>query len=119
MAIILSQHLRTALDRKRLKMAYIEAAIAAPDWTLPDRRWIGVTVSFKAIPEFGHRIIRVAHRATEADVFVIADGSQEVSPGIMLHLDTEGRVTGIEIEAVSLRLAGTYGVPVKQDAAAE
>jgi hypothetical protein len=33
MAIILSQHLRTALDRKRLKMAYIEAAIAAPDWT--------------------------------------------------------------------------------------
>ena len=63
----------------------------------------------------------------EADVAEISfgakdavyDGSQEVSPGIMLHLDTEGRVTGIEIEAVSPRLAGTYGVPVKQDAAAE
>jgi hypothetical protein len=71
MAIILSQHLHAALDRKRLKVAYVEAAIAAPDWTLPDRRWSGVTVSFKAIPEFGHHIVRVAHRATEADVFVI------------------------------------------------
>ena len=61
----------------------------------------------------------------EADVAEISfgakdavyDGSQEVSPGIMLQLDTEGRVIGIEIEAVSLRMAGTYGAPAK--AAAE
>jgi uncharacterized protein YuzE len=39
----------------------------------------------------------------------VYDGSEEVSPGIMLHVDTEGRVIGIEIEAVSLRMAGTYG----------
>jgi uncharacterized protein YuzE len=61
----------------------------------------------------------------EADVMEIEfgakgavyDGSQEASPGIMLHVDTEGRVIGIEIEAVSLRMAGNYGGKVK--AAAE
>jgi hypothetical protein len=71
MAIILSKHLTDELDSKRLKMPYIEAAITQPDWTQPDRRWIGVTVSFKAIPEFGNRIIRVAHRLSGTDVFVI------------------------------------------------
>jgi uncharacterized protein YuzE len=61
----------------------------------------------------------------EADVMEIEfgvkgavyDGSQDVSPGIMLHVDTEGRVIGIEIEAVSLRMAGNYRGEVK--AAAE
>jgi uncharacterized protein YuzE len=57
----------------------------------------------------------------EADVMEIEfgargavyDGSQEVSPGIMLHVDTEGRAMGIEVEAVSLRMAGNYGGKVK------
>jgi hypothetical protein len=70
MAITLSHHL-ARLDEKRLKMAYIEAAITNPDWARPDRAWVGVTVSFKAIAEFGHRIIRVAYRPVGADIFVI------------------------------------------------
>jgi uncharacterized protein YuzE len=61
----------------------------------------------------------------EADVMAVKfgardaeyDGSEEVSPGIILHIDTKGRVMGIEIEAVSLRTAGTFGGKVK--AAAE
>lgn len=69
--IILSQHLATRMNQKRLTMAHIELAIAAPDWTQPDRAWPGVTVSFKAIPGFGNRIIRVAHRPAGADIFVI------------------------------------------------
>jgi hypothetical protein len=36
MAIILSHHLTRELDKKRLEVAYIEAAITAPDWSLPD-----------------------------------------------------------------------------------
>jgi uncharacterized protein YuzE len=57
----------------------------------------------------------------EADVMSIKfgardaeyDGSEEVSPGIMLHIDTKGGVMGIEIEAVALRMAGTFGGKVK------
>jgi uncharacterized protein YuzE len=61
----------------------------------------------------------------EADIVAIQfgardavyDSSAEVSPGIMLEFDTEGRVIGIEIEAVSLRMAGTYGGKAKAAAA--
>jgi uncharacterized protein YuzE len=63
----------------------------------------------------------------EADVMAIKfatpdaeyDGSEEVSPGIMLHIDTKGRVMGIEVEAVSLRMAGTFATHGKAKAAAE
>jgi uncharacterized protein YuzE len=151
MAITLSHHLARRLDEKRRRTAYIEAAITKPDWTRPDRTWTGVTVSFKAIAELNHRIIRGCTPSSgrrylchdrllgprspapmiktsydpEADVIevefaakgTVYDGSQEVSPGIMLHVDTEGRVIGVEIEAVSLRMAGNYRGKVK--AAAE
>jgi uncharacterized protein YuzE len=58
-------------------------------------------------------VMNVQFGAQEA----VYDGSEEVSPGIMLHVDTEGRVIGIEIEAVSLRMAGTYRVQAKAEAA--
>ena len=47
----------------------------------------------------------------------VYDGSEEVSPGITVQVDSEGRVIGIGIEGVSLRMGGTYGAPAK--AAAE
>jgi hypothetical protein len=71
MAIILSKHLAAGLSGKRVTMAYIEAAIAHPDWTRPDPNWPGVTRSFKAIPAFGGRVLRVAHRPSGVDIFVI------------------------------------------------
>jgi uncharacterized protein YuzE len=49
----------------------------------------------------------------------VYDGSVEVSPGILLHYDTEGRVTGIEIEAISSRMAGTYREQPEAKEAAE
>ncbi len=58
-------------------------------------------------------IAQVSFGTTDA----VYDGSEEVSPGIMLHVDTEGRVIGIEIEAVSLRMAGTYQIARKPAAA--
>jgi hypothetical protein len=70
MAIILSQHLAAELGEKKLTVAYVEAAVLAPDWTRPGR-WTGSTEAFKAIPEFGNRIVRVAHRTRGTDIFVI------------------------------------------------
>ncbi len=60
-------------------------------------------------------IAQVSFGTTDA----VYDGSEEVSPGIMLHVDTEGRVIGIEIEieAVSVRMAGTYKIARKPAAA--
>ncbi len=38
---------------------------------MPDPRHPGVELSFKAIPERGGRILRVAHRPDGADVIVL------------------------------------------------
>lgn len=71
MALILSKHLTSELDKRRVKLAFIEAAVTSPDWTMPDPLRSGVTRSFRAIPEFGNRVLRVAHRPENADVFVL------------------------------------------------
>jgi uncharacterized protein YuzE len=58
-------------------------------------------------------VLRLSSAAPDS----VYDGSLEVSPGVMLEFDTAGRLIGIEIEAISLREAGIYGVPRKQAAA--
>jgi uncharacterized protein YuzE len=43
--------------------------------------------------------------------------TREAAPGVMLDLDAQGNLVGIEVLSVSLRASGTYGVAAK--AAAE
>jgi len=71
MALILSRHLAPELNKRRLKLAFIEATVANPEWTMADPFRLGVTRSFRAIPEFGNRVLRVAHRPENADIFVL------------------------------------------------
>jgi hypothetical protein len=71
MALILSRHLTPELNKRHLKLAFIEATVTNPDWTMPDPSRPGVTRSFRAIPEFGNRVLRVAHRPENTDVFVL------------------------------------------------
>lgn len=47
-------------------------------------------------------ILHVSFEAPEA----VYDASQEVSPGVNFAYDTAGRLMSIEVEAVSLRIAG-------------
>jgi hypothetical protein len=55
-----------------LFLSWVEATVVARDWTAPDPREQGVTRSFKAIPERGARVMRVAHRLDGADVLVLS-----------------------------------------------
>ena len=127
MAIILSQHLTRRLDEKRPRRGSfkVSRSLAAGPSGLPTGRRVPISSSS---PPTGPRSPAAMIKTTcdpEADVAEISfgakgavyDGSQEAA--LVLHIDTEGRVIGVEIEAVSLRMAGTYGVPVKQDTAAE
>jgi hypothetical protein len=50
---------------------YIDAALAAPDLTVPDRHDAMLTRSYKKIAEFGGRVLRVVHRADGDDTFVV------------------------------------------------
>jgi hypothetical protein len=52
MALILSpEHLAPELDKRRLKVAYIVATVAEPDWTELEPRDPALTRSYKAIPD--------------------------------------------------------------------
>jgi hypothetical protein len=66
----LSKHTVDEMDGRGISLTNIEAALASPDRQTPDPN-PGLTCSFKAIPEFGGRILRVVHRPDGADVFVV------------------------------------------------
>jgi hypothetical protein len=59
------------MARRGITLAYIEAALAVPDRTAPDPADSTLTRSFRRIPEFGGRVLRVVHRPDGADIFVV------------------------------------------------
>ena len=61
--IRLTVHARQRVQKDGLdRAAWIEAAVTAPDRTVPDPTEPGVTRSFRALPERGGRVLRIAHR---------------------------------------------------------
>lgn len=68
--IRLSKHARERVDAGEVRWEWIEATILKPDRTRPDRRHPDVILSFHQIAEFGHRVLRVAHRRDGTDVLV-------------------------------------------------
>lgn len=67
----LTEHAERELRRRAIALAWVEAAIASPDWTVSDPRDPGLTQSFKAIQAFGDRVLRVVHRPDGDDMLVI------------------------------------------------
>jgi hypothetical protein len=69
--IRLTEHAERELHRRTVALAWVGAAIASPDRTEPDPRDPTLTRAFKAIPAFGHRILRVVYRPEGDDIVVI------------------------------------------------
>jgi hypothetical protein len=69
--IKLTAHALERVENGEVARAWIDAAIARPEWSRPDPWRAGVTLSFRAILEFGGRILGVAHRPDGANVLVI------------------------------------------------
>ena len=69
--IRLSKHASDEMPRRGIALAYVEAALASPDWTAPDPTDPALTRSYKAIAAFGRRTLRVVHRPDGADMFII------------------------------------------------
>jgi hypothetical protein len=65
-------HAERRMRQYGIQWAWVVAAVASPDWTVPDPRQAGVTRSFRLVPERGGRVLRVAHRADGADVLVLS-----------------------------------------------
>jgi hypothetical protein len=71
MALILSKHAAREMGGRGIALAYIEAVLATPTRTTPDRKDPMLTLSFAPIPAFGNRTLRVVHRPEGADIFVV------------------------------------------------
>ena len=68
--IRLTAHVALRIAERRLALAWIEATLAAPDWTAPDRD-PALMRAFRSIPDYGGRVLRVVHRREGADIFVV------------------------------------------------
>ena len=60
--IRLSKHIADDLDRRGNLLDYIETALLAPDRIAADPSDPALSRSFKVIPAFGDRVLRVVHR---------------------------------------------------------
>jgi hypothetical protein len=67
----LSKHTIDEMEGRGILLSYIVAALASPDRAAPDPTDRGLIRSYKAIPEFGNRVLRVVHRPDNGDVFVV------------------------------------------------
>jgi Domain of unknown function (DUF4258) len=68
---VLSNHAAREIEKRQILPVFIEIALRSPDDRRPDPSDPGLTRSFKAIAEFGGRVLRVVHRPSEHGIFVV------------------------------------------------
>ena len=66
-----TKHAQEAISAREIAIDWIEAAVDAPDWVEPDPRHPDRTRSYKAIAEYGARVLRVVHRSEGDDIVII------------------------------------------------
>ncbi len=68
--LCLTDHARRRLAERGLLLTWVEATVAAPDWTAHHVA-LDLLVSFRAIHQAGGRILKVVHRGAGPDAVVI------------------------------------------------
>ena len=66
-----TKHAQEAISTRDIAVDWIEAAISAPDRIEPDPHHPDRTRSYKAIAEYGARVLRVVHRLEGDDIVII------------------------------------------------
>ena len=69
--IRLTGHAATAVTERKLQLDWIELTVRNPDWSAPDPLWTDVERRFRAIPEYGNRVLRVACLETPTETRII------------------------------------------------
>jgi hypothetical protein len=69
--IKLSKHTNNEMGGRGISRTYIKAAVISPDRATDDPTDPALVRSYKAIAEFGSRVLRVVHRPDGADRFVV------------------------------------------------
>jgi Domain of unknown function (DUF4258) len=69
--IRLTKHAQEAIGVRSIAFSWIDEAVRSPDLVEADPRHPERTRSYKAIAEYGGRVLRVVHRAEGDDIVVI------------------------------------------------
>ena len=69
--LVLTHHARIRMAERKLPMSWVEQTARYPEWIEPDSSGSTVQRRFRAIPEFGGRILRVACVETDFDIRII------------------------------------------------
>ncbi len=64
-------HVIEAMAKRGILEIWVMAALTTPDWTEPDPRRPDRTRSYKAIAEYGGRVLRVVHWSAGPDIVVL------------------------------------------------
>jgi hypothetical protein len=67
----LTKHAQETIGIRSIAFAWIEGAVSSPDFVEADPRYPARTRSYKAIAEFGSRVLRVVHRPEGDDIVII------------------------------------------------
>jgi uncharacterized DUF497 family protein len=70
--LTLTAHARIRMRDRQLSEAWVELTVRQPDWIEPDPHDEAVERRFRAINEFGGRILRVACVETQTNIRVIS-----------------------------------------------
>ena len=67
----LGKHTTDEMEGRGILLSYIEAALISPDRVARDATDPALSRSYKVIPEFGSRVLRVVYRREGDDLFVV------------------------------------------------
>jgi uncharacterized DUF497 family protein len=70
--LAITAHARLRMRGRQVKMEWIELAARTPDWIEPDPNDLTVERRFRAIEDFGGRMLRVACVETTTTIRVIS-----------------------------------------------
>jgi hypothetical protein len=68
--VVLTEHARQRLRLRELREDWIISTALGPEWIEPEPRYAGAERRFRAIPEFGGRVLRVVCVETETAIRV-------------------------------------------------
>ena len=66
-----TRHAQDVIVERELDHTWIERTVREPEWSRPDPRRAGVERRFRAIPEFGGRVLRVACFETADEIRIL------------------------------------------------
>jgi hypothetical protein len=66
-----TRHAEDAIAERELDRIWVERTVREPEWQLPDPRRSNVERRFRAIPEYGGRVLRVACLETVDEIRIL------------------------------------------------